>query len=217
MDKPRTEGADLALVLAIDGSASVTYDEFNLIAGGLAAALRDPDVIAGLLHGPAGASLGAVLLWSGPGAQAVVVPWTRIGDAHAAEAFATAVDDMPRSVTQGVTALGEALLASLKLLVEAPAKAARQVVDVAGDGRNNAGVAAGPIRDRMVAAGVVINGLCVLHEEPDLLASYEREVVGGFGSFALTCPNYQAFREAMRRKLLREVISDRSHPAARDA
>ena len=27
---------DLALVLAVDGSASVTYDEFNLIAGGMA-------------------------------------------------------------------------------------------------------------------------------------------------------------------------------------
>ena len=34
--------ADLALVLAVDGSASVTYDEFGLIAGGMAAALRDP-------------------------------------------------------------------------------------------------------------------------------------------------------------------------------
>ena len=37
---------DLALVLAVDGSASVTYDEFNLIAGGMAAALRDADVVA---------------------------------------------------------------------------------------------------------------------------------------------------------------------------
>jgi len=34
-----TPGAvDLALVLAVDASASVTYDEFGLIAGGMAAA-----------------------------------------------------------------------------------------------------------------------------------------------------------------------------------
>lgn len=196
---------DLALVLAVDGSASVTYDEFNLIAGGMAAALRDADVVAGLLGGPAAASLGAVLLWSGPGAQAVLVPWTRIDTKQQAEKFAQAVDDIPRAVRPGTTAIGEALLASLKLLVAAPAGSARQVVDVIGDGRSNAGIAPGPVRDRMVQAGVVINGLCVLHEEPDLVASYEREVIGGPGAFAIACPDYAAFAEAMRRKLVREV------------
>jgi hypothetical protein len=196
---------DLALVLAVDGSASVTYDEFNLMAGGMAAALRDADVVAGLLGGPAGASLGAVLLWSGPGAQAVLVPWTRIDDKKQAEKFAQTVDDIARAIRPGTTAIGEALLASLKLLVTAPAASARQVVDVIGDGRSNAGVPPGPVRDRMVQAGVVINGLCVLHEEPDLVASYEREVIGGPGAFALACPDYAAFAEAMRRKLLREI------------
>lgn len=196
---------DLGLVLAVDGSASVTFDEFNLIAGGMAAALRDAEVVAGLLGGPAGASLGAVLLWSGPGQQAVLVSWTRIDTKERAEKFARAVDDIPRAVRPGTTAIGEALLASLKLLVAAPASSARQVVDVIGDGRSNAGVPPGPVRDRMVQAGVVINGLCVLHEEPDLVASYEREVIGGPGAFALACPDYAAFAEAMRRKLLREV------------
>lgn len=196
---------DLALVLAVDGSASVTYDEFNLMAGGMAAALRDADVVAGLLGGPAGASLGAVLLWSGPGAQAVLVPWTRIDAKKQAEKFAQTVDDIARAIRPGTTAIGEALLASLKLLVTAPAASARQVVDVIGDGRSNAGVPPGPVRDRMVQAGVVINGLCVLHEEPDLVASYEREVIGGPGAFALACPDYAAFAEAMRRKLLREI------------
>ncbi len=196
---------DLALVLAVDGSASVTYDEFNLIAGGMAAALRDPDVVAGLLGGPAGASLGAVLLWSGPGQQAGLVAWTRIDTKKQAETFAHAVEDIPRAIRPGTTAIGEALLASLKLLVAAPASSARQVVDVIGDGRSNAGIPPAPVRDRMVQAGVVINGLCVLHEEPDLVASYEREVIGGPGAFALACPDYAAFAEAMRRKLLREV------------
>ena len=34
--KPRMTPIDLALVLAVDGSASVNYDEFGLIAGGMA-------------------------------------------------------------------------------------------------------------------------------------------------------------------------------------
>ena len=196
---------DLALVLAVDGSASVTYDEFNLIAGGMAAALRDPDVVKGLIAGPNRASLLCLLLWSGHAAQAVPIAWTRVSSEHETGGFADAVDNISRSVRPGETAIGEALLASLKLLTEAPASSARQVVDVIGDGKSNDGPPPAPIRDRMVAAGVTINGLCILHEEPDLLQSYEREVIGGPGAFGLVCPDYPAFAEAMRRKLLREV------------
>jgi hypothetical protein len=60
---------DLALLLALDCSASVTYEEFGLLAGGCAAALREPAVVAGLTRGPLGGSLCALLLWSGHGAQ----------------------------------------------------------------------------------------------------------------------------------------------------
>ena len=73
---------DLALVLALDGSASVTYEEFGLMAGGMAAALRDPEVIAGLTGGPSRASLCSLLLWSGSRAQEVLADWTRIGSAE---------------------------------------------------------------------------------------------------------------------------------------
>ena len=57
----------------------------------------------------------------------------------------------------------------------------------------------------MAAAGITINGLCVLNEEPDLLASYTAEVIGGPGAFALPCPDYAAFALAMERKLTREI------------
>lgn len=197
---------DLALVLALDGSGSVRFEEFNLMAGAMGAALRDPEVAAGLLAGQSGASLGALLLWSGAGAQAVLVDWTRIGTPAAADAFAQAVADVPRLVQPGATAIGEALLAAGRLLAEAPAESARQVVNVIGDGRSNAGTPPGPVRDRLAEAGVTINGLCLLHEEADLVESYEREVIGGPGAFALPCPDYAAFADAMRRKLLRELL-----------
>ena len=82
---------DLALVLAVDSSASVTYDEFGLIAGGMATALRDPVVVRGLIGGPARASLCALLLWSGTGAQQVLANWTLVASAADAAAFADAV------------------------------------------------------------------------------------------------------------------------------
>ncbi len=57
----------------------------------------------------------------------------------------------------------------------------------------------------MAQAGITINGLCILHEEPDLLESYSAEVIGGPGAFAVTCRTYADFTEAMRQKLIREV------------
>jgi hypothetical protein len=192
---------ELALVLAVDGSASVTYDEFGLIAGGMAAALRDPAVAAGLT----GTSVLSLLLWSGTGQQDVVTNWTRIATADDLAAFADGVDSMPRTVRAGATAIGEALLASLTLLAQVPAIPKRNVVDIVGDGRSNEGIAPGPIRDRMAAADITINGLCVLHEEPDLLTSYTAEVIGGPGAFAVTCRDYKDFTAAMRQKLAREI------------
>jgi hypothetical protein len=192
---------ELAMVLAVDGSASVTYDEFGLIAGGMAAALRDPTVAAGLI----GKSCLSLLLWSGHGQQDIITDWTPIATEADLRGFADEVDNMPRTVKAGSTAIGEALLASLTLLARAPFVPRRSIVDVIGDGRSNDGVAPGPIRDRMAAAGITINGLCILHEEPDLLAFYASEVIGGPGAFAVVCREYKDFAEAVRQKLMQEI------------
>lgn len=189
------------MVLAVDGSASVTYEEFGLIAGGMAAALRDDTVVESLAAG----SYLSLLLWSGTGQQAIIEEWTRVASRTDALAFADRVDNMPRLVKAGSTAIGEALLAALTLLAHLPAVTGRSIVNVIGDGRSNEGIAPGPIRDRMANADITINGLCILHEEPDLLESYTREVIGGPGAFAVTCRTYDDFTEAMRQKLLREI------------
>lgn len=196
---------DLALILAFDGSASVTFESFGLIAGGTAQALRDPAVAASLTGGQNGASLGLLLLWSARAEQEVLVEWTRIDSAQSLEAFAQAVEDVPRVVPAGLTAIGSALIQCEKLLLAAPGSPTRQVIDVAGDGRSNDGPAPGPIRDRLIDTGVTINGLCILHEEPDLLERYQNEVIGGPGAFALQCQDYRGFADAMRQKLRQEI------------
>ena len=197
--------ADLALIIALDCSASVTFEEFNLIANGCGAALRDPEVVQGLLGGPTGAAYAALLLWSGPGDHAISVDWTRIAGPGFAEQFASDVEGTPRFGLGGTTAIGSALLVCEEMLARLPGPAPRKVIDVAGDGGANAGPAPGPIRDRLAAAGVTINGLCVLHEEPDLVATYTRDVIGGEGAFALQCQDYDGFAEAMRQKLRQEI------------
>ena len=150
-------------------------------------------------------SILSLLLWSGPGQQDVITGWTRIGSAADLNGFADSVDNMPRTVRAGTTAIGEALLAALTLLTHVPVAPKRSIINVIGDGRSNDGIAPGHIRDRMAAAGMTINGLCILHEEPDLLTSYTEEVIGGPGSFAVTCREYADFVEAMRQKLTREI------------
>ncbi len=193
--------ADLALLLAFDASASVTYEEFTLIAGGIAEALRDPEIAQGLTSGHS--SLCALLVFSGSRAQETMIPWTRLVTLDDIAAFAQAVDDIPRLVQPGLTAIGSALLAANRLLADVSTP--RRILDLAADGASNDGPEPAAIRDRMASRGITINGLCVLHEEPDLVDTFTRDVIGGPGCFALPCPDYARFADAMRRKLTREI------------
>lgn len=199
------ERVDLALCLAVDASASVDFAEFGLMLGGYAAAFRDAGIAAALAAGPRGATAAAMLLWSGRGAQEVAVPWMRLDGPAAAAAFAAAVENAPRLVPPGATALGEGMGAGLALLAACPAEATRLVLDVSGDGRHNQGRPPRAVRDIGVAAGVTINALAVLNEEPDLLGHYRAEVIGGPGAFAMETPDYLSFAAAIREKLRREI------------
>jgi len=196
---------DLALCLAVDVSASVDFDEFALMLGGLADAFRQADVQAACIAGPRRAIGVCLLLWSGPGARDLAVGWTRLDSPAAALALAEAIEATPRLPPPGATALGDGMAAGLALLAAAPGAPSRLALDVSGDGRHNIGRAPGPVRDLGVAAGVTLNGLAVLNEEPDLLEHYAAEVIGGPGSFAMACADYADFADAMRQKLLREV------------
>lgn len=196
---------DIALCLAMDVSASVSFEEFALMAGGTAAAFRDASVLAAATGGPRRAAAVALLLWSGPGQQDLAIGWTRIADPAGAEALAEAIENAPRLPRPGTTALGEGMAAGLATLARCPADATRYVMDVSGDGRHNQGRDPGPVRDLAVAAGITINGLAILNEEPDLLDHYEAEVIGGPGAFAMECADYIDFADAILRKLRREL------------
>lgn len=54
-------------------------------------------------------------------------------------------------------------------------------------------------------AGITVNGLAILNEEPDLAGYYLAWVVGGPGSFILAADDYYDFVEAIRRKLHMEI------------
>src|SRR6202007_765572 len=89
-------GAGLALVLAVDVSASVTADSYLLQRDGIARAFENPRLINAISAGPGGIEA-LVLEGSDPARIVVTVGWTRVADATSAAAFAAAVRATKRS------------------------------------------------------------------------------------------------------------------------
>lgn len=193
---------DLELVLAIDASSSVDDTEFGLQVIGIARAFRDPSVIAAI-EGVGGVAV-AVMQWAGPSQQTLALRWTHIFDAASATALADRTVAMRRLVF-GTTSIDKALWSSMNVFASSGFRGRRRVIDVSGDGRTNFGPDPDTMRDRAVARGMIVNGLTILNEEPDLDVYYRRFVVGGPGAFLMTADSYEDFAAAMRLKLIREI------------
>jgi Protein of unknown function (DUF1194) len=198
-------GAALALVLAIDVSASVTADSYLLQHEGIARAFASPRLVEAITGSPGGVEV-LVLEWSDPDKTAVAVDWQRVTDGTSAAAFVAAVRASRRS-SNGLTAIGPALLAAAAAFERLPEPAARRVIDLSGDGMANFGLPPATARDRIVAAGISINGLAILTEEPWLADYYRSNVIGGPAAFVVAARTFADFAEAMLRKLTQEIVS----------
>src|SRR5271166_1051353 len=115
--------AALAIVMAIDVSASVTADSYILQRDGIAHAFEDPRLIEAISGLPDGIEA-LVLEWSDPDSVAVTVGWTRVTDRRGATAFAAAVHAATRS-SRGLTAIGSALAAAATQFDRLPQPATR--------------------------------------------------------------------------------------------
>ena len=197
---------DMALVLAVDVSESVNADEYNLQHEGIAKAFEDPQVIGEIAGGPHGAIDVLVLEWSDRDKQAITVDWTRVSDRASGSALAAKLRAGKRS-SNGLTAIGDALLAAGAAFRRLPDRAERRVIDVSGDGMANVGPSPGAIRDALVAQGVTINGLAILASEPWLDRYYDQDVVGGAGAFLFQVTDFQSFATAIKQKLLAEIAA----------
>ena len=197
------QGAGLALVLAVDVSASVTADSYVLQREGIARAFASPRLVNAISAVPGGMEV-LVLEWSDPDKIAVTVDWARIADARSAAAFGAAVRATRRS-SNGLTAIGPALLAAAAAFDRLPEPAARRVIDLSGDGIANFGLPPAAARDRVVANGIVVNGLAILAGEPWLEDYYRVNVIGGPSAFVVVARTFQSFADAMLRKLVQEL------------
>jgi hypothetical protein len=198
---------DLALVLAVDCSSSVDAGDFHLQMHGIAAALRNPALFSAIAAGPNRQIALTLLQWSNRNGRAISLPWTLASSRHDLETIASQVETTERRWRPGGTGLAAAIDFSVALLEALPMTASRRVVDVSGDGDDNEGGNPPRARDAALSRGIVINGLPILKGSMSLEAYYRDRVVGGPGSFVMPAENTPTFRDAMTRKLLREVTT----------
>lgn len=196
---------DLALVLAVDCSYSVDSNEFRLQMQGLARAFRQPAIHNAIAEGETGRIAVVLVQWSDDRNQLMAIPWTVISTKEHAERFAAMIDATPRNLAEGGTAIGTALQYSAAVALAAPFLPKRRVIDLSADGRNNRGVRPSVARDEIVAHGITINGLAVTNEWPTLDKYFEHQIVGGPSNFVIVANDYEAYAEAIHRKLLKEI------------
>lgn len=199
---------DLELVLAIDASGSVDEAEFALQRDGTAAAFLDPEIQNAIQSGPFGRIAVAIIVWAEAGIPGDESAWMLVETPDDANRLASMIAAFPRRVNGG-TGIGAGLAQGMRMFERNGFRSLRQVVDVSGDGRET------PPRDYVVlmptargmalSRGIVINGLAILNEDPDLLTWYRSNVTTGPDSFAVAATDYDDFQVAIRDKLLREI------------
>ena len=195
---------DLALVVALDCSGSVDEEEFALQMQGLALAFRRQETIEAIGRGELQRIAVSVVHWSGVDGQVTALPWTIIASAADAESLAGRIARTPRGIQPTTTSMSSALLYAEAQLELAP-HATRRVIDVAADGPNNIGPPLDAVRRKLLGRGITINGLAIQNEWRHLGTYMQSEVAGGVDHFVIAAKDYEAFADAIFRKLLKEI------------
>ena len=199
---------DLELVLAVDVSGSIDAGESALQRQGYLTAIRSPEFVAAVRAGSLGKIRLTYVEWAGEAMQQVTVPWRVIDGPEAAQAFANELAGKPAARFRRGTSISSALVFSAGLF---EGGGIRRVIDISGDGPNNAGGMVTVARDAIVAQGIIINGLPMLINPAQILPPLDRYyadcVIGGEGSFSLPVTSVGSLAEAIRMKLLRELLS----------
>ncbi|MEO1687725.1 MAG: DUF1194 domain-containing protein [Pseudomonadota bacterium] len=195
----------LALALALDISSSVNSREYAIQLGGLAAALRAPDVQDAMLT-QSGEVWIAVYEWSGWQQQDVILAWSPMRDVGDIAAAAARLEGHRRLYQDFSTALGKALRYGAELFRRLPVRCERQVIDVSGDGVNNDHETPAEAHASGVLRNVTVNALVIDGAYPSPVPEYRDHVIAGPGAFLMIARNgFSDYPDLIRGKLLREL------------
>jgi len=218
---PKAVPVDVELVIAVDISYSMDPDEQKLQREGYVMALTSREFMQALREGANGRIAITYFEWAGPFDQKILMPWRLIEGPESADAVASEIANAPyRRASR--TSISGALNFAKPLFDNSGYRGLRRVIDVSGDGANNAGPLIAPTRDEVLAAGITINGLPIMLKRPvpgtldieDLDIYYEDCVIGGPGAFVVPIRERAKFIEATRTKLVLEIASWQPEPRA---
>ena len=204
----QTSRVDLQLVLAVDASGSVNQERFDLQKQGYAAAFRNPRVLRAIQSGRTQSIAVTMVQWTGPAQQVLVVPWMLVRDRTSADSLADAIEKTQRQLFGGGTSISGAIDYCVTLMPTGPFRGTKQIIDISGDGSNNRGRDVRQARDEAVRAGISINGLPILALEPNLDRYYFDNVIGGPGAIMVPAETYEAFADAIIKKLIIEIAAN---------
>lgn len=211
------ESVDVELVLAVDVSLSMSPDELEIQRDGYAAALTDQQVLDAIASGLNGRIAVTYFEWAGNTTHHVIVPWTIVANRRDAERVAKQLSANPPNSARR-TSISAALEFGGDLFAESHFQSTRRVIDISGDGPNNQGAPVTGIRDDLVNQGITINGLPLMtngrlssaYDVEDLDSYYTNCVIGGPGAFMVPVNEWSQFPEAIRRKLVLELASNKA-------
>ncbi|MET0873425.1 MAG: DUF1194 domain-containing protein [Pseudolabrys sp.] len=210
---------DVELVIAVDVSYSMDPDEQALQREGYVLALTSKEFLQALRQGAHGKIAVTYFEWAGQSDQKILMPWRVIDGPESADAVAAEIARAPyRRASR--TSISGAVRFAKPLFDDSGYKGLRRVIDVSGDGANNAGPLVEITRDDVLAAGITINGLPIMLKRPytgtmdieNLDEYYEDCVIGGPGAFVIPIREREKFIEATRTKLVLEVAGRQPDP-----
>ena len=119
------------------------------------------------------------------------------------------LDNRTVLVTGGASGIG----AAIEMMRYNGLDGVRRVVDVSGDGVESpldtslliGAMLLHQAREHATNHGVIVNGLAITNDVPNLDVWYENNVKTGPGSFVIRAESYDDFARAMRAKLLKEI------------
>jgi hypothetical protein len=195
---------------------NVDQQKFELQRQGYAAAIADRQVLETIRSSRNGRIAVLFMEWSGSDSQQVVIDWTMIDGAKAAQRFGNRLLKAPRSIVNR-TSTSSGIDFAAAHFARAPFASDRRTIDVSGDSTNNAGRTVVQARDAAVGREININGLVILsgrllpwnpqHTNPlaGLANYYRANVVGGPGCFVLEAEDFHSFAQAIIKKMIAEI------------
>jgi hypothetical protein len=212
---------DVAIVFAVDVSASVDPATAILQSEGHAQALCSPEVVAAINRNRIGCIAVTYVEWSSSGQQRSVVPWTTICGLADAVVVASAIR---REGNKGLgckqmcaTSISFAIYLGALLLDQYVGYAASKIIDISANGTNNDGLPVQESRLQAIAKGYTINAIAlpemIRSVTYDLTQYFADNVIGGPRAFVIAPSTTSDYAIALRRKLVVEISQSTRSPS----